>query len=428
VECKPKLPLRTLIPFILISSLAHGLEVRTWTDVQSRKVEASLARVDGQNVTLKLAADGREIPYPLAKLSADDGKYVESVRGQLTAKPADANKPAAAGAEDVAKGFDAPWPEQVKFSEDPEVSTVEEDAVKKRFIYESASYRYTCDVRLSQSVVKGFAVMFEATHLYCRSLPLLLDGGNKPGTKNQILLFEKFSDYVAAGGPPSSGGVFMSGKGLVMVPLDKIGVKQVGSSYMLDRTKDSQTLSHELTHQVTPRCYYEKGADGWLTEGLAEYVAATPYRAGTYGVKTNQKAIFDYVTGYGRKDRKGFALSTKIVLPPLKEFMLQEYSNFTGSRGNINYGCGLLITNYFFHLDGEGDGKRVKAYLKAIHDGKNAEKSLDILLDGRTFEKLEEDVSKGWSRKGIDISFTADLTKQTQPRAKQNDPDEGDGE
>ncbi len=420
---KPKHPLRTLLLFTLSFSIAHGLEIRTWTDVQSRKVEASLARVDGTNVTLKLA-DGREVPYPLAKLSADDGKYVESVRSQLAAKPADVAKPL----DDTAKGFDAPWPDQVKFSEDPEVSTVEEDAVKKRFIYESANYRYTCDVRLSQTVVKGFAVMFEATHLYCRSLPLQLDGGNKPGTKNQILLFEKKSDYVAAGGPPSSSGVFMGGKGVVMVPLESIGVKPVGSSYMLDRTKDSQTLAHELTHQVTPECYYEKGSMGWLTEGLAEYVAVTPYRAGTYNVRTNQKAIYDYGTGYGRKDRAGRALGTKIILPPLKEFMLQEYSNFTGSRGNINYGCGMLITNYFFHLDGEGDGKRVKAYLKALHGGKDAEKSLDILLDGRTFQKLEEDVSKGWSRKGIDISFTADLTKQTQPRVKQTEADEGDDE
>jgi hypothetical protein len=281
---------------------------------------------------------------------------------------------------------------------------VEEDAEKKRFIYESANYRYVCDVRLAKSVVKGFAVMFEATHLYCRSLPLAINGGKAGADKHQILLFEEFEDYVKAGGPPSSAGVFMSGKGVVMVPLTSLGVKPVGSSYMLDRDKSSKTLPHELVHQLTPEKYFEKGASGWFTEGLAEYVAVTPYRSGAFSVRGNQKDIFDYVTGFGSKDMGGRALGTKIRLPALKSYMLQDYSEFL-AQPQLNYGCGLLITTYFCHLDGEGDGKRIKGFLKALHDGAEGEKSLDLLLDGRSFDQLEEDIAKAWSRKGVDFTF-----------------------
>lgn len=391
--------MRKLSYFLLLLGLAHAAELRSWTDIQDRKIEATLLRVQDKTVFLKLK-DGREIPYPLEKLSAPDCKYVEESRSLLE------NGKTATATEDDGKtaNFDAPWPQMIKFSEDPEISTVEENPEKKRFIYESANYRYVCDVRLAKSVVKGFAVMFEATHLYCRTLPLGINGGKKENGKHQILLFEEFNDYVQAGGPPSSAGVFIGGRGVVMVPLTSLGVKPVGSGYMLDREKSSKTLPHELTHQLTPEAYYEKGAMGWLSEGIAEYVAVTPYRSGLFNVHGNQKDIFDYVTGYGSKDRGGRALGTKIKLPALKTFMLQSYESFL-EQPQISYGCGLLITTYFLHMDGAGDGKRVKAYLKALQEGKDSEKSLDLLLDGRTFEKLEEDLVKAWGRKGVDFTF-----------------------
>ena len=56
-------------------------------------------------------------------------------------------------------------------------------------------------------------------------------------------------------------------------------------------------------------------------------------------------------------------------------------------------------------MDGEGDAKRIKSYLKALHDGQDAEQSLALLLDGRSFENLQEDIAKAWRRKGIDLTF-----------------------
>ncbi len=384
--------MRFFAVFPLLVALAQAAEVRSWTDVQDRKIEASMVRVDGQTVILKLK-DGREVPYPLAKLSAADGKYVEANRTQ---------PPAADDAK--ALNFAAPWPDLIKFSEDPEINTVEENADKKRFVYESSNYRYVCDVRLAKSVVKGFAVLFEATHLYCRTLPLAFDGGIKTDGKYQILLFEKSEDYTSAGGPAGTAGVFIGGKNAVLVPLTSLGVKPVGSAYMLDRDKSSNTIPHELTHQLSPQEYFADGAMGWFSEGIAEYVANTPYRSGAFNVRSNQKDIIEYVTGYGSKDKGGRALGTKIEMPALKGFMLQDYASFQ-EQPQLGYGCGLLLTNYFLHLDGDGDGKRMKSFLKALRDGKEGEDALQVLLDGRTFEKLQEDVTKAWSRKGVDFTF-----------------------
>ncbi len=385
----------------LLTGLVGALEVRSWTDTQGRKIDATLVHADDQTVILKLK-DGRETPFPLANLSAVDGKYVVNSREELAGK--NPTKSVDTNGDRSGPNFDSPWPETIRFSEDPEIEIIEEDAVKKHFVYASANYRYVCDVRLSKTVVKGFAVMFEATHLFCRTLPLGLYGGRKTDDKLQIVLFEKYDDYIAAGGPPSTAGVFMGGRAVVLVPLTSLGVRPVGSGYMLDHNKSSKTLPHELTHQLTPQSYFGKGAMGWFTEGLAEYIANTPYRAGTYTVRGNLKPIVEYTTAYGAKDKGGRALGTKISMPPLKTFMLQDYPSFT-AQAQLNYGCGLLITTYFLHLDGQGDAKRIKSYLKALTAGEDAEKSLDLLLDGRTFEDLEKDIIKAWGTKGVTFTF-----------------------
>lgn len=389
--------MKTPLILVLSACLIVSAAARTWTDVQGRKIEATLMRVEGANVILRMA-DGREVPYPLAKLSEEDRKFADANR-----LPADTKKPDPEKKTEGAN-FDAPWPDSVKFAEDPEIKTVEEDAEKKSFIYESANYRYFCDVRLSQTVVKGFAVLFEATHQYCRALPLAIDGGAKTDGKYKISLFEKEEDYHRAGGPAGSAGVFIGGKDAVLIPLASLGVKPVGSGYMLDRDKSSSTIPHELTHQLTPDSYFEEGGRGWFTEGIAEYVGATPYRSGTFSVRSNQKPIIDYVTRYGAKDMGGRALGTEIRMMKLKNFMLQDYGSFLETP-QISYGCGLLVTFYFLHLDGEGDAKRMKEFLKALRSGKRGEAALELLLDGRTFEKLQEDFKKGWSRKGVEFTF-----------------------
>jgi SLA1 homology domain 1, SHD1 len=392
------------LPILFLLCVCRADDLRIWTDIQARKIEATLLRIEDPSVILKLK-DGREVPFPLDKLSEADRKHVEENRALLpTGKALTAALKVADTSEKF--NFSAPWPERIKFAEDPEINTVEENVEKKSFIYESANYRYVCDVRLSKSVVKGFAVMFEATYLYCRTLPLAINGGVKVDGKYQIILFEKFEDYVTGGGPASSAGVFIGGKNAVLVPLCSIGVKPVGSSYMLDREKSSNTIPHELTHQVSPGCYFAAGAMGWFSEGIAEYVANTPYRAGTFSVRGNQKPILDYATGYGSKDMGGRALGTKIKMPALKSFMLQSYDHFQ-ETAQLSYGCSLLLTTYFLHMDGDGDGKRIRAFLKALHEGQKEEQALQVLLDGRTFEKLQEEMTKAWSHKGIDFTFSS---------------------
>lgn len=370
----------------------------TWTDKRGRTMKADLVSVGDDDAVFKLA-NGKRVTLAVDLFSDEDQERI------LDWEPTEADEADEEAKEAEGLNFDAPWPKKVSFNGDPDISTVEEDKDESRFVYESANYRFVCDVRLSKSVVKGFAVMFEATHLYCRELPLGISGGVKSDGKYQILLFEKKEDYVKAGGPPSSAGVFMGGKGVVMVPLTSLGVRPVGSGYMLDRDKASGTLIHEITHQLTPPRYYAKGAMGWFSEGIAEYLTATPYRAGNFKVGSNFDDIRAYATGYGKDDGGGRALGESVRMPALKDFFLMSYQEFTGPRANFNYGMGLVLTTYFLHLDGEGDAARLKSFLRALRTGKSGEDALKVLLDGRGYRELEEDIAKAWKRKGLDIEF-----------------------
>jgi hypothetical protein len=385
-----------------LSLLSASAWARTWTDTQGRTIEAELVSSTSADVTLRLDSNQKVVTLLLTRLSAADLEYLKTT-GETPAKKED---PKAGGEAGDGVNFDAPWPQKVQFTEDPQIQTITEDKENKRFVYESANYRFVCDVRLAQSVVKGLSVMFEATNLYCRALPLAISGGVKKEGKYQILLFETKEGYVKAGGPPSSAGVFMGGKHVVMVPLTSLGVRPMGSGYILDRDKANGTLVHEITHQLTPVEYYEDGALGWFSEGIAEYTTATPYRAGLFKVKSNFDDIVAYATQYGKDDTRGRALGDKIKAPPLEKFFKMSYREFAGLEGNFNYGFGLILTTYFLHLDGEGDGARLKKFLKALREGKTGNDALGVLLDGRSYSEMEEAISKAWKKKRVDIEFS----------------------
>ena len=75
---------------------------------------------------------------------------------------------------------------------------------------------------------------------------------------------------------------------------------------------------NELTHQLCDVEYFSSGSVGWFSEGLADYIATTPYRSGKFMVRSNLDEIRDYVTAYGEKGRGGRALGEEIEAPDLK--------------------------------------------------------------------------------------------------------------
>lgn len=306
---------------------------------------------------------------------------------------------------DIKENFDADWPKLIKASS-PEITIIKEDDEENVFIYHSPNFEFVCDVKISTNIIKNFSTLFEATRSYCQEIPLSMVKAHMPEDtlKFKILLFETKESYYKNGGPPGSAGVYMSGSGVIMVPLSGLGVKKVGSGYMFDYKATNKTLPHEITHQLTNTEYFASGARGWFSEGLAEYIAVTDYRSGKFMVNGNLTEIRRYVTDFSRKDGRGRNLGDEFSAPDLKKFMLMSYGEFT-ANGNFNYGLGALITYYFLHMDKDGERKNIVAFLTALNAGKEGEEALKALLAGRTFDELEEQIHKAWRSRGVKINF-----------------------
>lgn len=305
----------------------------------------------------------------------------------------------------IEDNFDAEWPKLVKTSS-PDIMIIKEDDEAGEFIYHSPNYEFISDVKLSQNVIKNFSTLFEATRLYCQQMPLSLVKAHIPDgeMKFKILLFGNRQDYLKNGGPQSSAGVYYPNTGTILVPLSSLGVKKVGSGFMFDYKSSNKALPHEITHQLTNTEYLSAGARGWFSEGLAEYVAMTAYRSGKFMVNANLKDIRASVTEGSKKDGKGRYLGDEFTAPDLKNFMMMDYKEFV-INANLNYGLGALLTYYFLHMDGEGERKRINAFLVSLNEGKKGEEAIKMLLDGRSYDELEADIAKAWRARGVKINF-----------------------
>lgn len=370
---------------------------RTWMSKEGIEMEGRLVSIYGDQVTLELRETRKQITAHILGFSKEDQEHLSSIR---EAQELERRKP----------NWEDPWPGNITAPEDLEIVDEGGEPGSDKFVYLSPHYRFISDVRLSKSVVRGFARLFEATHASMEALPLyfLRARDSDPTKRHPILLFETREAYFKNGGPPGSAGVYIGGRtgGVIMVPLTSLGVKPLGSGYTRDRTKSNKTLPHELVHQLTDFVYYAHGSRGWFTEGLAEYVAVSQMSDPRFNFQTNLDEIEAYAAGFGKDGDGGRALGEEIRLPDLQAFMLQPYSRFT-ENANFNYGVGLLVTTYFLHLEDEGSRKNIVAFMKAMREGKSGEELLKVLLAGRTWKELSDDISEKWRSKGVKIRFGA---------------------
>lgn len=379
-----------LVPFIL--GTAPG-QLRTWNTADGRSFEAAFVRVAGDQVVFRFE-NGREFSTPLSSMGPGERALLSS-QGAMERQPS----PERPGP----SNFGMPWPGGVRMDGPSRSKVVSEDAKTGRFIYESPNYRFICDARFTADVLGNFAMMFETTHKYAASLPLSLLGG-AGGAKLDILLFENFANYVRAGGPPGTAGCYVPSKNVVMVPMESLGLSRSGTGFSLDTTRHNSVLVHELAHQLTPRAYLT-GSGGWFIEGLAEYFAVTPYHWGYFQPDPQGNAALAYATAFGEKGKGGRNLGKTVRAPKLRDFLLMPYGEFAGHQANRNYGLALLVTHYFFHMEGGGRAARITAYLKGLREGKTGEAALAPLLGGGSYEKLEGEIAEAWRRKGVEIRF-----------------------
>ncbi|MBL9180108.1 MAG: hypothetical protein JNM65_18745 [Verrucomicrobiaceae bacterium] len=403
-----KLPAFPRFALLLLASGAIAQttpSLRTWTSTDGRKIEAAFVALEGDAVKIRMA-NGSTFAVPLARLSPEDQTYA---KGQTSA-------PATAPAGTAATSPGTPaasktWPRTLSLPDRPEVTVVKEDAGANEYVYRSPHYEFQCDSKLGANVVREFGRIFESTWMLNCMLPL--DLKPQPEKLREIFLARLFTnkeDYMKEGGIEGSAGIYMSGKKALMVPLQSLGVKMVGSRVSLENNSDEEmgTLIHEITHQMMN--HWLGRLPTWYIEGAAEYVRMLEYkRNGGFSLIGLNRLVQGFARG--RNYAGGGKSFTMIDLEELMTIDGRRWAEALGKGGsaNENYGSAGLLTYYFYHLDGNGDAANIIAFLRQVENAKTNEEEQAAmkahLLRERTYAQLADDVKKALRKEGIDIAF-----------------------
>lgn len=400
--------------------------MRAWTSSDGRVVEAEFLELAEGQVKIK-TADGREFTLPLDRFSEADQAYARKAAEGSADEPTGGAMAGGGEGETVDLNSGATpqaektWPRGVAIADKPVVEVVIEDAEAKRFVYRSPHYEFECDSKLGANVVREFGRLFEATYLLNCKLPMDWKPQPEPLRKHFLAkLFTNKEDYHSAGGSAGSAGIYSSGKKALMVPLSSLGVKMVGSRVSLDKADSDAngTLIHEITHQMMN--HWLGRLPKWFIEGSADYTELLDY---------NSSGRFSW-TGI-RKNLQNMARVKNLYEPmPFKMLDLQELMEISsadwsaaltksvkapkvaggsGKQSSQNYGSACLLTYYFYHLDGEGDGANVISWVRALENAERGTDKIELirehLLRGRSYPQLAEEVKKGLKRAGVDIVY-----------------------
>ena len=380
------------------SSIRAADEFRAWTSADGRKIEAAFVGFENGQVRIKLR-NGAVSAVALDRLSAPDQEFVK----QKAAAPA----PSATEPSKEQPAAEKTWLRTVSLDEPPDPEVVKEDAAAKEFVYRTAHYEFQCDSKLGANVVKEFARIFEATYLVNCKLPL--DLKPKPEQLRTCFLARLYTnkeDYFKAGAIPESAGTYLSSMKALIVPLDSLGVKMAGSRVVLQNStdRDNATLIHEITHQMMN--HWMDRLPVWYIEGSAEYVAIAKYERGRFNFAQMSDRVRDYLQWRGGQGKKFVMMHPAELMNVDSE---QWIAAMGGSQSQQNYGSAALLAFYFYHLEGNGDGASMIAWLRDIEKAtdESAVKAATAkhLVRERTPEQLEKDVKAALRKAGIDIDF-----------------------
>ena len=368
-------------------------EPRQWTNTSGAKITAEFVRMD-QGAVVLLLGNGKQSSVLLASLSAADQAWVKANGSRVMASLAkDPNR--------------LPWdkrfmPGAVQEPQiDMNIKVVKEEPGD--CTYESGHFQFKTTAKLGALVMKDICGAFESTHELVRRLPWGITPRPEEGrAKFRAELFETRAEYLRAGAPTWSGGVYVVKDKVFRIPFEEVGLTKVPtnktSGYSRSGPINNDTITHEITHQMMHE--YLPFAPVWMLEGTAEYTAHLPYRSGEFNV-TGALQSFKEMRDTTRKPAKrrlfrslafhpswigvnqlwGFTRDITQRTEPKGEMKTKGEKGPKGvTLGNApevdpraladRYYSSHALVFYFMHLDGGGNAARIKKYFDAIHEEK----------------------------------------------------------
>jgi hypothetical protein len=215
----------------------------------------------------------------------------------------------------------------------------------------------------------------------------------------------------------------------------------MGQSFSKSSDYNSDTLVHELTHQMMHA--WLPLLPTWVVEGTAEYTNILPLRSGIFRLSTARSGLRDYLDQLKRTG----GVPEPYPIDQLFWITGDEWLSLMAKDADEAqrlYFTSYLLVYFFMHLDGNGDGARFIRYFRTVGKTKREveayrsqvaafrgadgrvnwpanlpppkkpevlasdearaafeKATLEILLDGRTSEQLFDEVRSAYRRYGL---------------------------
>ena len=366
---------------------------RGWTNTKGQPFTATLLSFDGTTAIFKMP-NGARAQAPVATLSEADQKYLAD---WLEKQPIKFTMPEVV-AVDISK---------------LKAEVVSEDEANEKFVYRTEHFEFESQGKFSISLLREVSRVFEATYELLRALPWNIDPKAPSGQYFKARLLKNREEYVKAGGPPNSGGVYKSHDETFYAPFESVGLKPYGKGYTKDADYKADTLVHELTHQMMH--FWLHYLPNWVVEGTAEYTENLPLNAGRFRVASAKTGLKDY-TEFLKKRAVG-GMPEPYPIDKLFKITNAEWGQTLAEDPTLSrrmYFTSYLLVYYFMHMDGNGDGQRFIRFFRTVDkERKNGERrrrdadddfhqrALQVLLDGRSEEDLMKQIRSAYARLGI---------------------------
>ncbi|NNE90594.1 MAG: hypothetical protein HKN23_03015 [Verrucomicrobiales bacterium] len=347
--------------------------VRQWTSSEGRTLDASLVSADRNVVVLRLK-NGRTSRIPIQNLSRRDQDHLAKLNRLGLAFPV------------------VEMPEEVRVS-----GTIQVEGGPR--LFQTEHFEFETDQGVSKSFISEAARVYEGTYLAVKNLPFHLELAPPDGNERYRGRFLTDANFRSAiGGKVETipgqkvAGVYLPQRRELLVPYSSLGAARRGSQVTMNRSSDTSTLIHEVTHQLLHD--WLPLIPTWMAEGLAESVASVPYWNGRFDFQKSEEGLKNRLVEKYSLDEEILHVGDMIrpseliarrrvagapenqpraITAGKKETPRVTRNSDSEWDGTLReYRDSLLLTWYFIHLDRpEAPGTPIAAYLKLVDEARN---------------------------------------------------------
>jgi hypothetical protein len=369
---------------------------RQWIDLEGRTLVATLVTAGPSRAELR-RSDGSIVSVPIDKLNKESRAHIDAWRSRNPASLTDLNT--------------GSWPLQVSAGENGRITALDHMPIQNIYRYRSRHFELVSNIELPQQVAEDIATVFEATLAVLQQAPLGINL-KPPASPYRVELYDTKENYEQAGGAKGSGGRYLASRNTMLLALDNLGIKNSGDQLELDHKNNTFILKHEVTHQILSG--WTPHMPAWLSEGLAEFIAAAPYHNGTYQFHRMTENILNYVNKWRfNQDPR------QIPVVPPSILMRMSYSQWqlavAGDSPFINYNSAALLTHFFLTRDPAQGSTPIALYLAKLRELRHPDPRVvamqrlklqeEFLLQGRTYEQIGADLAAKWRQNQVQLIF-----------------------